>query len=98
VRELKSQIIFWNQGAERMYGWQSQEVLVRNTKDIFYNSNDNQQEIAALETIFNSGSWEGELYKKTKLGEEIIVQSRWTLMLDADGHPKSILTVDTDIT
>jgi PAS domain S-box-containing protein len=98
VRDLKSQIIFWNQGAERMYGWQSQEVLVRNTKDIFYNSNDNQQEIAALETIFNSGSWEGELYKKTKLGEEIIVQSRWTLMLDADGHPKSILTVDTDIT
>lgn len=98
VRDLKSQIIFWNQGAERMYGWQSQEVLVRNTKDIFYNSNDNQQEIAALETVFNSGSWEGELYKKTKLREEIIVQSRWTLMLDADGHPKSILTVDTDIT
>jgi len=98
VRDLKSQIIFWNQGAERMYGWQSQEVLVRNTQDIFYNSNDNQQEIAALKTVFNSGSWEGELYKKTKSGEEIIVQSRWTLMLDADGHPKSILTVDTDIT
>lgn len=98
VRDLKSQIIFWNQGAERMYGWQSQEVLVRNTQDIFYNSNDNEQEIAALKTVFNSGSWEGELYKKTKSGEEIIVQSRWTLMLDADGHPKSILTVDTDIT
>ena len=98
VRDLKSQIIFWNQGAERMYGWQSQEVFVRNTQDIFYNSNDNQQEIAALETVFNSGSWEGELYKKTKLGKEIIVQSRWTLMLDTDGQPKSILTVDTDIT
>ncbi|MFM6308021.1 MAG: PAS domain S-box protein, partial [Dolichospermum sp.] len=98
VRDLKSQIIFWNQGAERMYGWQSQEVLVRNTQDIFYNSHDNQQEIAALKTVFNSGSWEGELYKKTKSGEEIIVQSRWTLMLDTDGQPKSILTVDTDIT
>ncbi|MBE9220020.1 PAS domain S-box protein [Dolichospermum flos-aquae] len=98
VRDLKSQIIFWNQGAERMYGWQSQEVLVRNTQDIFYKSNDNEQEIAALKTVFKSGSWEGELYKKTKSGEEIIVQSRWTLMLDADGHPKSILTVDTDIT
>jgi PAS domain S-box-containing protein len=98
VRDLKSQIIFWNQGAERMYGWQSQEVLSRNTQDIFYNSNDNEQEIAALKTVFNSGSWEGELYKKTKSGEEIIVQSRWTLMLDTDGQPKSILTVDTDIT
>ncbi|WP_347238711.1 PAS domain S-box protein [Anabaena sp. FACHB-1391] len=98
VRDLKSQIIFWNQGAERMYGWQSQEVLVRNTQDIFYKSNDNEQEIAALKTVFKSGSWEGELYKKTKSGEEIIVQSRWTLMLDTDGQPKSILTVDTDIT
>ena len=98
VRDLKSQIIFWNQGAERMYGWQSQEVLGINTQDIFYNSNDNEQEIAALKTVLNSGSWEGELYKKTKSGEEIIVQSRWTLMLDTDGQPKSILTVDTDIT
>jgi len=98
VRDLKSQIIFWNQGAERMYGWQSQEVLARNTQDIFYNSHDNKQEIAALKTVFNSGSWEGELYKKTKSEEEIIVQSRWTLMLDADSQPKSILTVDTDIT
>ena len=98
VRDLKSQIIFWNQGAERMYGWQSQEVLARNTQDIFYNSHDNKQEIASLKTVFNSGSWEGELYKKTKSGEEIIVQSRWTLMLDADSQPKSILTVDTDIT
>jgi PAS domain S-box-containing protein len=98
VRDLKSQIIFWNQGAERMYGWQSQEVLARNTQDIFYNSHDNKQEIAALKTVFKSGSWEGELYKKTKSEEEIIVQSRWTLMLDADSQPKSILTVDTDIT
>ncbi len=98
VRDLKSQIIFWNQGAERMYAWQSQEVLAKNTKDIFYNSHDNEQEIAAFKTVLNSGNWEGELYKKTKLGEEIIVQSRWTLMLDANSKPKSILTVDTDIT
>lgn len=100
VQDLKFQIIFWNQGAERMYGWQSQEVLGRNSNDIFYHSNVDKQNIpvSAIETVVKSGSWEGELYKKTKSGKEIIVQSRWTLMLDIGGQPKSILTVDTDIT
>jgi hypothetical protein len=34
----------------------------------------------------------------TKEGKAIIVASRWTLMRDKDGQPKSILTVNTNIT
>ncbi len=98
VRDLQSQIIFWNQGAERMYGWQSQEVDGKNTKDIFYNSTICELEKVALNTVLKYGNWQGELRKKTKSNQEIIVQSRWTLMFDTDKVPKSILTVDTDIT
>lgn len=42
-------------------------------------------------------SGQGELHKVTKDGLDIIVESRWILMCDAE-KPKSILTVDTNIT
>ncbi|WP_371418172.1 PAS domain S-box protein [Anabaena sp. UHCC 0253] len=98
VRDFQAQILFWNQGAYRMYGWLREEVLGKNIRDIFYHSISCEQEIVALNTVVKSGIWQGELHKQTKSGQEIIVQSRWTLMLDGDDQPKSILTVDTDIT
>jgi len=51
-----------------------------------------------LKTVVLAGEWYGELHKVTKSGNEIIVESRWTLVRDDEGQPKSILTVDTDIT
>ena len=98
VRDFQAQILFWNQGAEKIYGWKSQEVLDKNPKDIFYDSTSHEQEIIPLQTVVRLGSWQGELRKRTQSNQLIIVQSRWTLMLDGDGQPKSILTVDTDIT
>jgi PAS domain S-box-containing protein len=98
VRDFQAEILFWNQGAEKIYGWKSQEVLNKNPKDIFYDSTSHEQEIIPLQTVVRLGSWQGELRKRTQSNQLIIVQSRWTLMLDGDGQPKSILTVDTDIT
>ncbi|HEV2799759.1 MAG TPA: ATP-binding protein, partial [Pyrinomonadaceae bacterium] len=43
------------------------------------------------------GEWTGELRQRTKDGEEITVESRWTLVND-DGRPRSILVINTDVT
>jgi signal transduction histidine kinase len=51
-----------------------------------------------MKTVTSLGEWSGELSKVTKSGKKIIVESRWTLMRDRLGQPKSILCVDTDIT
>jgi signal transduction histidine kinase/ActR/RegA family two-component response regulator len=44
------------------------------------------------------GEWQGELHQVTKDDKKIIVESRWTLVRDEAKQPKSILTVNTDIT
>lgn len=98
VRDFQTKILFWNQGAERLYGWQACEALDKNPKELFSQKTSSPQEQAALETVIEFGSWQGELSRLTKSGQEIIVESRWTLMHDDAGQPKSILTVDTDIT
>ncbi|RCJ19811.1 histidine kinase [Nostoc sp. ATCC 43529] len=97
VRNFQNQVLFWNQGAERMYAWETHEALGKNLEEILCKETSPQME-AALKSVIDGGSWQGELHKVTKDGKEIIVESRWTLMRDEAEKPKSILSVDTDIT
>ncbi len=97
VRDLTNQIQFWNQGAESIYGWQATEAIGQNTTELFYVDIPPEDEIAA-NTVRKQGIWQGELHKLTKAGKAVIVESRWTLVRDEAGNPRSILSVDTDIT
>ncbi|WP_104909805.1 hybrid sensor histidine kinase/response regulator [Nostoc sp. 'Lobaria pulmonaria (5183) cyanobiont'] len=97
VRDLNNQIIFWNQGAETLYGWQAKEAWGKNASELLYDEPSPEIEAALLQAI-SKGKWQGELTKLTKMNKEVLVASRWSLVCDEQGKPKSILTVDTDIT
>jgi two-component system, cell cycle sensor histidine kinase and response regulator CckA len=97
VRDIHNQILFWNKGAENLYGWKVEEAVGQNVSQLLYKNNSALLE-DALATVVNKGEWQGELHQFTKEGKEIIVESRWTLVRDEKGEPKSILTVNTEIT
>ncbi|WP_341527565.1 response regulator [Nostoc sp. UHCC 0302] len=97
VQDLDNKILFWNQGAEKLYGWQAHEVWGKNANEFLSDELSTEIEAASLQVI-SKGSWQGELAKVTKSGKEILVASRWSLVCDEQGKPKSILAVDTDIT
>jgi PAS domain S-box-containing protein len=98
VRDLNNHILFWNRGAENLYGWSASEILGTEPKTLLDPETSDHRHKIALKTVIAAGVWQGELQKITKSGQEIIVESRWTVMRDAAGKPKSILIVDTDIT
>lgn len=97
VRDLNNQILFWNKGAETLYGWQATEAWGKNASELLYDEYSPEMETALLQVI-SKGKWQGELTKLTKANKEVLVASRWSLVCDQKGSPKSILTVDTDIT
>ena len=97
VRDLNNEIIFWNKGAETLFGWQATEVWGKNASELLYDEFSPEIEAALLQVV-SKGKWQGELNKLTKMDKEILVASRWSLVCDEQGKPKSILTVDTDIT
>jgi PAS domain S-box-containing protein len=97
VRDLNNKIIFWNKGAETLYGWQAIEAWGKNASELLYDEPSQEIETALLQAT-SKGKWQGELNKLTKTNKEILVASRWSLVCDEQGKPKSILTVDTDIT
>ncbi len=99
VCDLKNKILFWNKGAERLYGWMAQEAEGNIVNELL-----DRNTAANLEDVHNvlaeSGSWQGELDQVTKEGKEVIVFSRCTLVRDQEQEqrPKSILVVNTNIT
>lgn len=98
VLDLHNQIRFWNQGAKRLYGWTVEAALGKNAAQLLYQGENLSQFENNQKILAESGSWQGELSQVTKAGKELIVASRWTLMRDDEGQPKSILVVNTDIT
>ncbi|WP_035992725.1 response regulator [Leptolyngbya sp. KIOST-1] len=97
VRDLQNHILFWNKGAERLYGWTQTEVLGQQAFELLYHNSTAQTE-AAQQQLLLEGEWQGELNQVTKAGQNITVESRWTLVRDDEEQPQSILVVSTDIT
>jgi PAS domain S-box-containing protein len=96
VRDLLGKILFWNKGAERMYGWTSQEVQDRDLDGFLYANRKQFEEINSL--AISRGEWSGELQHLTKERVPLTVEARWTLIRDQKGNPKSTLAINTDIT
>ncbi|MFN0158431.1 MAG: ATP-binding protein [Bacteroidota bacterium] len=97
VRDFDDTIVFWNTGAEQLYGWTGEEAIGCKFAELLQHptvaSSDH-----ALDALFRNGEWRGELRQVTKEAKEIVVESRWTTIRDTAGNPKSILVVSSDIT
>lgn len=97
VRNFSNRIIYWNEGAHRLYGWTAEEARGRTIIELDLAA-DPKESALALKAVQEHQSWAGEMRQKSRDGREWIVQSRWTLMRERDGKPKAILVVNTDIT
>lgn len=96
VLDLEHRITFWSRGAERLYGWSSAEVMGQRLDKLLKANPTAFAE--ANRRVREKGEWAGEIQKHTKSRTALTVNGRWTLLREANGQPKSILTIDTDIT
>ena len=94
--DLEGTILFWNKGAERIYGWNSQEAVGRKVVDLLYATPELFEK--NLDIILEKGELTGEVDHLTKDRHTLAVEVRRTLVRDNEGHPKSILAIITDIT
>jgi len=97
VRDLQSRVVFWNRGAEHLYGQSVEEATGRVTHELLQTKF--PIPLADIEAILASkGDWEGELRHTTRHGTEVIVASRWSIQRDEFGAPTAILEINRDIT
>lgn len=97
VRDLDQKVTYWNQGAERLYGWRSEEMIGRRASEVLYREGFSLRSPAWSELI-DQGGWSGELRQMTKDGRDVTVISRRTLLRNDRGEPVAVMNINSDVT
>ncbi len=96
IRDANNRIIFWNQAAERLYGWTAQEAMGQNLHEMLQTTF--PKPLEEIDGILQRDKfWAGELSHLRRDGTRIVVASRWALQDDATGQSK-IVQVNLNIT
>jgi PAS domain S-box-containing protein len=97
VRDKDDMIVFWNRGAQELYGWRQEDTAGRTTHDLLRTRFPSSLD-AINQELLRTGRWEGELVHARRDGTQITVSSRWSLQRDLNGQPVGTLETNTDIT
>jgi PAS domain S-box-containing protein len=97
VRDRQDRIVYWNRGAEEMYGFPAKEALGKITHELLQTAHPENYE-SIRKSLGRHNRWSGELVHTRKDGTTIVVFSRWSADRDSRGRPSAILETNTDIT
>jgi PAS domain S-box-containing protein len=97
VRDFEThRITFWNSGAQSLYGWSAEEALGRTVGELVFAAATDVEPLTRL--LVATGEFHGEVRQVTKDKKDLVVDSRATLVRDAEGSPSSVLIINTDVT
>jgi two-component system, sensor histidine kinase and response regulator len=92
-----NRILFWNQGAEALYGWSAEQAQGQITHVLLQTRFPTPLD-AIMAGMLSDDSWRGELGHTARDGTQIVVESRWVLRRDTRGQPNAVLEINRDIT
>lgn len=96
VSDLDRRIVFWNKGAERIFGWTAIEAVGRRSEELFGPTALHPVDTAAPGS--SSEEWNGEVRLHNRAGDPLLLDSRMTVIRDRTGRPVSHLIISTDVT
>jgi PAS domain S-box-containing protein len=90
-------IRYWNQGAEKLYGWTSAEAIGKDINSLLKTVSDQPLDQSKAE-LMEQGNWDGEVIHTRRDGVQLYIASRSTLRRETKRRPAIWLEVNRDIT
>ena len=97
ARSPKDRIMFWNRGAEDLYGYTKDDALGQNSHMLLAAQYHEPLESIQAE-LHRHGRWEGEVVHRRKDGRALVIATQWVVHHDNNGRVRAVLEVNADIT
>ena len=91
-------ITYWNHGAEQMYGYTEDDALNQKSNQLLQPTYASGEREKIMEELNEKGNSKSIINTKHKNGNEIIVETNSTRILDNSGHISGYVVVYRDIT
>lgn len=96
VCNLDYKILYWNKGAQKIYGWLSEEAVGCAIDEVLPCTGRRLSDLAR-KNFEEQSEWSSELRPRAKSGEMRIVIGRFGLVHNEHGEPDYILITNTDV-
>lgn len=91
-------ITYWNKGAEKTYGWKSEEVLGRSIVDVTPAETSAQMAEEIMAVLKTGQTWTGVFPVRHKDGHQFTAEVTDTSIVGEDGQLLAIIGISSDIT
>ena len=95
--DAERRIVFWNRACEDLYGFTRAEATGRRPAELLSTSFPIPM-AEVIETLADTGRFDGELRQQTKDGREVIVETRWLAVYDDDANFAGGVSIDREVT
>jgi len=95
--DLEGKVLYWNRGAQELYGWSPGEALERNLRVLTVPEELLDQAEAIRSELWAGRTWSGEMLLRRKDGSHVSVLGTATPFFDDRGNLAGMIGVSTDI-
>ncbi len=95
--DLQGNVIYWNNAAEKIYGWSVVEALGQNIIGLIPANQTQEQAIEVMKNLIERKTWSGEFLVKRKDGSNITAFVTDAPIFDPDGKLIGVIGISTDI-
>ena len=97
--DLEGRVLLWNEGAHRIYGYTSDEILGKDSRILHAPEDVSRGVVDRLfRTVLETGKFEGVMRRQRKSREPFTARVVMTVVHDEDRSPLGFLIVSKDIT
>lgn len=96
IWQLDGPIVYWNRGAEQLYGYSREQALGRSSHELLQTHHPLSTRYIR-EILGRTGQWAGEIRNRTADGRQVVVESRTVLLTQPDGS-RYVLETSCDVT
>lgn len=91
-------IRYWNNAAERIFGWREEEVLGKDVSKVLRTTFFDGGREESIRLISETGTWKGEVIQFTKDDQPINIDANIMMIRDSAGRAAGFVSANRDIT